>query len=57
VPITPDATTVGTKPIFNATTNPVTGETITGNNAATPLTPTLNVQPINCNWTPGAIGK
>jgi FG-GAP-like repeat len=57
VPITPDATTVGTKPIFNATTNPVTGETITGNNAATPLTPTLNVQPINCSWTPGAIGK
>jgi hypothetical protein len=57
VPITPDATTVGTKPIFNANTNPVTGETNTGNNNALPLTPTVNVQPANCNWTPGAIGK
>jgi uncharacterized repeat protein (TIGR01451 family) len=57
VPVTPDITTVGTKPIFNATTNPVTGETNTGNNAATSLVPTVNVQPANCNWTPGAIGK
>jgi hypothetical protein len=57
VPVTPDATTVGTKPIFNATTNPVTGETITGNNNAAPLTPTISVQPADCNWTPSTIGK
>jgi hypothetical protein len=38
VPITPNASLSGTNPIFNATTNPVTGETITNNNAAPPTT-------------------
>jgi hypothetical protein len=38
VPITPNASLSGTTPTFNATTNPVTGETITNNNAAPPTT-------------------
>jgi hypothetical protein len=38
VPITPNASLSGTNPTFNATTNPVTGETITNNNAAPPTT-------------------
>jgi hypothetical protein len=57
VPVTPGITTVGTKPIFNATTNPVTGETVTGNNAATPMVPIITVRPANCDWTPGTLGK
>jgi hypothetical protein len=43
VPITPNASLSGTNPTFNATTNPVTGETITSNNAATPTTTTMPV--------------
>jgi hypothetical protein len=43
VPITPNASLSGTNPTFNATTNPVTGETVTNNNAATPTTTTLPV--------------
>jgi large repetitive protein len=57
VPITPNASIVGTNPIFNGTTNPVTGETNTSNNNALPLISAPPVQPENCNWTPGAIGK
>ena len=43
VPITPNASLSGTNPTFNATTNPVTGETITNNNAATPTTTSMPV--------------
>jgi hypothetical protein len=43
VPITPNASLSGTTPTFNATTNPVTGETITNNNAAPPTTTLLPV--------------
>ena len=43
VPITPNASLSGTNPTFNATTNPVTGETITSNNAATPTTTSMPV--------------
>jgi hypothetical protein len=43
VPITPNASLSGTNPTFNATTNPVTGETVTTNNAAPPTTTTLPV--------------
>jgi hypothetical protein len=35
----------------------VTGETNTGNNVSPTLTPTLNVLPENCNWTPSIISK
>jgi hypothetical protein len=38
VPVTPDNTVVGTTPQFNAT-SATPGETNTGNNAATPMTP------------------
>jgi hypothetical protein len=38
VPVTPNATTIGTTPTFNATTTPVTGETSTVNNTAVPMT-------------------
>ena len=38
VPATPNASTVGTQPVFNATTAPVAGETNTTNNTAMPLT-------------------
>jgi large repetitive protein len=57
VPVTPNATIVGTKPTFNATTNPVTGETITGNNPATPMVPNTAVLPANCDWSPSTLGK
>lgn len=57
VSVTPGITTVGTKPTFTATTNPVTGETNTGNNVSPTLTPNANVLPANCDWTPGTIGK
>lgn len=43
VPVTPNASIVGTNPTFNATTSPVTGETNTGNNTATPMTTTAAV--------------
>lgn len=43
VPVTPNASIVGTNPTFNATTAPVTGETNTGNNTATPMTTTAAV--------------
>lgn len=43
VPVTPNASTIGTRPSFTATTSPVTGETITANNPATPMTPTQAV--------------
>ncbi|NJN33434.1 MAG: hypothetical protein HC817_03425, partial [Saprospiraceae bacterium] len=43
VPITPTAAIVGTNPTFNATTTPVSGETNTANNAATPTTTTQAV--------------
>ena len=43
VPATPDISTVGTQPQFNATTAPVPGEANTINNVASPLTPTTAV--------------
>jgi hypothetical protein len=38
VPVTPNASLSGTTPTFNASTAPVTGETNTNNNTATPTT-------------------
>jgi hypothetical protein len=43
VPITPNASLSGTNPTFNATTTPVTGETVTTNNTATPMTSSMPV--------------
>lgn len=43
VPITPNASTGGTSPTFTAVTTPVTGETVTANNTATPMTPSMPV--------------
>jgi hypothetical protein len=42
VPVTPDASTVGTQPVFNGTSS-TPGETNTGNNAASPMTPNVAV--------------
>ena len=57
VPVTPNATIVGTTPTFNATTTPVLGEINIVNNAATPLLTASAIQAANCNWLPGVIGK
>lgn len=43
VPVTPNASTFGTNPIFNASTAPVVGETNTGNNTAPPTAVTTSV--------------
>ncbi len=42
IPVTPNAATVGTQPVFNGTVS-TPGETNTGNNAASPMTPTTPV--------------
>ena len=42
VPVTPDVSTVGMQPVFNATSSGG-GETNTGNNPASPMTPTTPV--------------
>ena len=57
VPVTPNATTVGTTPTFNATTAPVTGEVNTSNNNATPLVANPAVQAASCDWISGGISK
>ena len=43
VPVTPNASTVGTQPAFSATTAPTAGETNTGNNGPANMTPTTAV--------------
>ncbi len=57
VPVTPNASVVGTNPVFNANTFPVIGETNTSNNIGTPTPTAAAVQAASCNWTPGGIGK
>ena len=45
VPVTPAASTVGTSPTPFTASPTTPGETVTGNNAATPMTPTTPVAP------------